>query len=1346
MNEQLPSPSHVIGIGASAGGLEALERFFRAMPVDSGLTFVVIQHLSPDFKSLMNELLERFTSMAAIPVVDTAEIRPNTIYLLPPRKDLIIDGNRLISRDREKDGSLSLPINTFFRSLAASWGDRAVAIVLSGTGSDGSNGLLDIRDAGGFVLVQTPDSARFDGMPQSAINTGCVDVILDPEQMPAALAAFVMDPSSRHFVAADAEENTEAYGIPTILQLLKKHYFIDFSNYKPATIIRRIERRVSLSLNGENIEDYSKRLINDADELNQLYKDLLIGVTRFFRDAEAFSIIKEKVVPRILKTLDLDEEVRIWVCGCSTGEEAYSIAILFHEGFKELKMTPRLKILATDLHQTSIQTAGEGIYSEDRFADMPAELKENYFEQIGEGLFKVRPQLRKSLIFSLHNVLKDPPFTKLHLVSCRNLLIYFQPTAQARTIAMFHYALKLNGVLFMGASETPGDLINEMEPVDRQWKIFAKTNESSFTVNLRNPGMAKDVSLLRMSKPAATALPRLYESLMEKFMPDGIVVNEQREILHIFGMAAQFVHGAPGRFTSDILELVPHSLSLALTTAFRSAAKNFKPIHLKGVCCPDSNDHQIRLMISVEPFKEKSSNALFYMIRIQPDDVPQPQAMDVSPALPFDPDSESAQQLRELELELQKARESLQSTVEELETTNEELQASNEELLASNEELQSTNEELHSVNEELYSVNAEHELKIDELNQLSSNLRNLIQSTDTATIFVDKEFRIRLFTPRTSEIFNLLQQDLGRDLRHFKTKWPDPYLFEDISGVLGTGTFVERHLEWGENNSSLRRCMVYLDVTGKQAGAVINYTDTSSITQITRALQESENQFKLILQTVPTAILVVSRGGNIVMANFAASNLFGYLPDEFQKLTFVDLLPQDSQQSSQVLLASLFFLDTENQAVHKQSLNASRKDASEVDIELIITPIVLNHEKYILTAITDITEQKKLEDTKQQALQEAIHLAETRSRFLANMSHEIRTPLNAVLGFAELIFMEPDDIGKTKSNSRKILESGHHLMSIINDILDFSKLDAGKMEIELLPVSLRDFLYECMELIKPSINGKPIELEVDIQEGLPSLVLIDPLRVRQIIMNLLSNAIKFSDAGKIQLKANLDQGFLLLDIEDHGVGIPLEKLSSLFKPFEQADLSLTRKYGGTGLGLAICKKLAEAMGGNITVTSKKGSGSNFRVSIPYKIVHQTVINKPVEVMTHAETDLKGLQILLAEDVDFNQALFVQILSSVGVLVTIANNGLEAVDQIKNAEKYHFDLVLMDIQMPEMDGYQAAQIIHTIDPDLPIIALTANAFDEDRNNCIAAGMVEFISKPVPRNTLIKLVAQYARRRH
>ncbi|MDP3008058.1 MAG: chemotaxis protein CheB [Methylococcales bacterium] len=588
--------TYIVGIGASAGGLEALEKLFRAMPVDSGMAFVVIRHLSPDFKSLMGEHLERYTTMPAISVMEREIIAPNTIYLLPPKKDMVIEGDELICTDRPDDKVLSLPINTFFRSLATAWGEKAVAIVLSGTGSYGSAGIMDVHESGGLVFAQSVDSSGFDGMPRSAVDTGCVDSILSPEEMPAALNDYAQNPEIKFdYPSTSPQDSTPEPGIPSIFERLQTIYNIDFNFYKPQTIKRRIERRIALHPEHISIEEYGQRIQDDRTELD---------------------LLRQKVIPSILKTRTSDEnEVRVWVCGCSTGEEAYSIAILFLEAFEHLGKQPRLKILATDLHRESLRIAAEGIYLPSSFSELPDALREKYFIIQTDGSYKVIANLRKTLIFSEHNVLKDPPFTRIDLVSCRNLLIYLQNPAQLRAIAFFHFALKINGYLILGASEGLGELATQFHTEDQHWKVFTKIREDRSIANLRAPLLYAHKTEYQ-SSAKNLRIGRVYGALLTRFIPSGILVNHQQEALHIFGNAARYLRPPTGIVSTELSAMAEGKLRIALLTALRNAEQRKMRVSLKGIPF-SAGDISCHLDITVEPLPENTDNTVYYIVLLE---------------------------------------------------------------------------------------------------------------------------------------------------------------------------------------------------------------------------------------------------------------------------------------------------------------------------------------------------------------------------------------------------------------------------------------------------------------------------------------------------------------------------------------------------------------------------------------------------------------------------------------------------------------------------------------------------------------------------------------------------------
>ncbi len=834
------TPQFVVGIGASAGGLEALEKFFRATPDNLDIAFVVVQHLSPDFKSLMDELLERFTNMKVVAVNEPTTCEKNVIYLLPPKKEVVIEGNVLIPYDRPNDGALNLPINVFFKSLAKSWGKRGIAVILSGTGSDGTIGAASVHDADGVVVAQLPESCRFEGMPQSAINAGVVDAVLRPEEIPSLLAAAINEPNGFGAGQPLIEKEENSNQLSMVLDVLKSEFKTDFEHYKPSTILRRIQRRISLKGDTLDLDKYAKVLLNNKAELTSLYHDLLIGVTSFFRDQEAFKALQQTVLPEIFDQLQPDEEIRIWICGCSTGEEAYSIAMMLHEEISIRQISNPLKIFATDLHPGSLQTAAEGLYESSKLEGIPDSLRLKYFHEFDRDVYKVNPVLRKSIIFCEHNVLKNPPFTKMHMVICRNLLIYFKVAAQVAALVSFNFALNHGGILFLGASETPGSLGNDFGVLDRNWKIYKKLRESHLRDALRTSNIAGKLTsheIGRATRDKGQALNRLYNNLLDRYIPAGLLLSEDFELLHVFGDAHRFMSPPVGRVTGDVFPLLNGGLAIAVSTGLNSAKERPGKMVYKGV---KVEKFEGMIEVTIESIYEKISQRNYFMVVISEESHPLPVLNgSLTESSSYSLSEETEQYVQQLQAELTRTKEALQTNAEELETSNEELQASNEELLASNEEFQSTNEELHSVNEELYTVNSEHEHKILELDRISSDLRNLINSTEDSIILLDTQFQIRTFTPRISEIFSLVYQDLGRDIRHFMPKISDPDLFKDLALTMTTQASVEKIVKV-ENHPFkylLRQSKPFSSNTEGESGMLLSYKDVSE-REILRIINE----------------------------------------------------------------------------------------------------------------------------------------------------------------------------------------------------------------------------------------------------------------------------------------------------------------------------------------------------------------------------------------------------------------------------------------------------------------------------------------------------------------------------
>ncbi|WP_437901203.1 chemotaxis protein CheB [Sorangium sp. So ce124] len=558
---------YVVGIGASAGGLEALEHFFENIPKESGMAFVVVQHLSPDFKSLMDEILGRRTELPIHLVENGMLVEPDHVYLIPPKKEMIISGDRLLLSERDRDQELALPIDVFFRSLAQDCGPRAIAVVLSGGGSDGSRGIRAVHEAGGLVVVQDVDSAQFDGMPKTARDAGVADCVLPPQDMPRVLLDHVR--SKGRSPERDAVRVDQ--GMSAVYRMLEEQFGIDFTHYKPSTVTRRIERRIQLA-HTDDIEQYVKRLKSKSSELDVLYRDLLIGVTRFFRNEEAFGILERSVLPELLRAGPRDAPFRVWVAGCATGEEVYSLAILLHELTSRTGHRP-FKVFATDVHHGSLEIATRGLYEEEAVVNVSPERLERHFIRRGRS-YQVVPDLRQAVVFAHHNVIKDAPFTRVDFISCRNVLIYLQPAVQQKVLSLFHFALNRGGVVFLGPSETPGHLAHDFEIVDKQWRIYRKYSDRRMQVEPRfQPASTKARSAPRsgitapVARNPASYLLGTYDALLDEFMPPSLLVNDTGELVHAFGGASRFLKVKDGRQGLDAFEMLDGDLKLVLTGA-----------------------------------------------------------------------------------------------------------------------------------------------------------------------------------------------------------------------------------------------------------------------------------------------------------------------------------------------------------------------------------------------------------------------------------------------------------------------------------------------------------------------------------------------------------------------------------------------------------------------------------------------------------------------------------------------------------------------------------------------------------------------------------------------------------
>lgn len=818
----------IIGIGASAGGLEALQQFFQHMPPNSGLSFVVVQHLSPDYKSLMADILGKHTQMTVLQAENEMSIEPDTVYLIPPKNNMTLKGGRLILTEFVH-GMLNHPIDIFFTSLAEEQKERAIAVVMSGTGSDGTGGIKAVKEHGGLVIVQKPESAKFDGMPKSAINTGLADFVLSPDEIVDEILNFssyptIMRPQEKENLFSDDETFSRIYAV------LKKVSGIDFTNYKRTTVLRRIERRMVVT-HSAGLADYVRFLSDNAEEANILVKEILIGVTNFFRDPSFFEKLKFNVIYNIVERAGEKDPIRVWSAGCSTGEEAYSLAILFRETLDELGVIRDVKIFATDVDSRAIEQAGKGVFSESILDDVSTERLAKFFTKKNDQ-YTISKELRRMIIFAPHNMLSDPPFGKLDLICCRNVMIYFQPVLQRSLFSIFHSALKNGGYLFLGKSETAGEYSNVFRPVCSAEKIYIHKGEGKvdeFTPPAFHIPDIRAISPKTIStsdrESADYALESSYVHFLESFLPASVVLNEANSVIHFFGNYEDYLSIAPGKATFNFFSMLNKDLSLVASTALNRCRSEHVCVTYTGIAvdCP-AGRRNVDLTVSPIAGRGKEETGLVAVLFLEnrshnTDGVTEK----------YDVDTTAARRIADLEQELHESQNDLKSTIGELETVNEELQAANEELLTANEELQSSNEELQSVNEELYTVNTEYQQKLDELTMLTNDLSNFLSSTMIGILFVDSNLNIRKFTEYVGREFQLMEHDVGRSLQIFAHSFPDEDIISDAKDVLKNLVPIDREVTAMNGRFYTLRIAPYRTTENSIRGLVITIIDSLGV-------------------------------------------------------------------------------------------------------------------------------------------------------------------------------------------------------------------------------------------------------------------------------------------------------------------------------------------------------------------------------------------------------------------------------------------------------------------------------------------------------------------------------------
>jgi two-component system, chemotaxis family, CheB/CheR fusion protein len=948
----------VVGMGASAGGLQALEAFFDNMPEDANIAFVVVTHLDPTHASMMPELVQRHTKMKVLQVKDGMTIAPNHVYVIPPDRDMGIVNRTLTLAKTGISGAPRAPVNYFLRSLAKELKERAVAVILSGMGTDGTEGVKAMKAELGMVMAQEPASAKYDSMPKYAIATGLADFVLPPEKMPRHLIdylkRFVIKP--RAMVSRPMEFPQKH--LQKIYMLIRDHTGQDFSNYKQTTILRRIQRRMSLH-QIEAIGEYLGYLQKNSKEVESLFKELLIGVTSFFRDSEAFESLRNNALPLLFEKRETDLPLRVWVPGCATGEEAYSLAVIIREFLETLERVYHVQIFATDIDTDALEKARDGLFPGNIAADVGTERLEKFFECVDDS-YQVGRRIREMLIFAVQSVIKDPPFTKLDLICCRNLLIYLQPDMQKRLLPLFHYSLNPGGILFLGSSESVGEFTDLFSPVDNKWKIYKARSEGiALHAPIDFPLSPSLLPPLGPIKPGPRSdLPALVEKhLMEHHTPPTAVIDQKGEIAYIHGRTGRYLETPPGPARpANIIEMARNALRSHLPALVRTAASEKKEDSRTVKMTSDGRDFSVRL--TVKPVVHKDLKEL-YMVLFE--ELPAEEKEKNTGKRQVRKKTDSSRRVQQLEEELRSTKESLQTTIEELETSNEELRSVNEEYQSANEELQSANEELNSskeemqsLNEELETVNAELQGKNQELMKANDDMKNLLDSLALPTIFLDNSLRIKRFTAQADKVVNLRDSDTGRPLGDLVLRIKYDHLLQDAKEVLKSLAPREMEIEGIDGRWYSVRIKPYRTVENFIDGLVILFVNIHKRKAAEEALKESAALRRFaenIVNTVREPLVVLDQGFRIASANNSFYGAFALKPEEALGKTLYELhdgawdIPDLRKLLEQILPEKTAFENYDMEhvfpglGVKKLQLNARMMEQEELGFDKILLAI-----------------------------------------------------------------------------------------------------------------------------------------------------------------------------------------------------------------------------------------------------------------------------------------------------------------------------------------------------------------------------------------------------------------------
>jgi two-component system CheB/CheR fusion protein len=1337
------SPFPIVAIGASAGGLEAFGQLLHTLPTDTDMAFVLISHLDPTHPSMLGEILGRTTAMPVAEVANEMPVEANHVYVNAPGVALrLVRGIFRVSPRRETRGQ-HRPIDEFLRSLAEEQGYRAIGVVLSGTGTDGTLGLEAIKAEGGVTFAQD-DTAQHKGMPQSAAAAGCVDFVLPPGQIAREIARI-----SRHPLVAPSDEQPlpEEPILAEILEHLHLAMGLDFSGYKRSTLFRRILRRAVLH-KMDGLKEYLRLLRNNPSEVEALYHDVLISVTSFFRNPESFEVLKSRVFPALTKDRSRHDPVRIWSIGCSTGEEAYSLAIAFTEFMDTARVRVPVQIFATDVNGAGVDKARAGLYPRSIAQDVSPERLRRFFMET-DGSYRISKAIRDTTVFASHNVLANPPFSRIDLISCRNFLIYLEPALQEKVIALARYALKPHGFLWLGGSETLGSYRDAFEVVEAKHKVYAKnavpTRPAMQIFPDHSSPHTRPDGLRATAAAASTEVQREADRvLLTRYAPASVLVGADLEILQFRGDTSAYLSPSPGRASLNLLKMLREGLVVGVRGALHKAGREELPVRQEGLRVKSAGGSR-DVNVEVIPVRgNRAVTGLCYLVLFEEAEGAQqgrpglepPAVRGAGGARGAKGRASATRETDRIAQELAATREYLQSVIEQQEAANEELQASNEEVQSANEELQSVNEELEtskeeveSTNEELATVNEELQNRNLELTQSNSDFVNLLASVHLAIVMLGPDLRIRRFTPLAEKIFNLIAADVGRPISDIQLGIGVPNLHELLVEVVDTVSVKELEVRDREGRWHILRLRPYRTVDNRIDGVVVVLID---VDQLKRDQETQRRQSELLEQT-EEPIFMWELSGGIAYWNRGAEVSYGFTRSEALGHRSYELLSTSPPLSA--------YLDVLQRDGHwTGELTHVGRDGQRVVVESrMVLERIADRTPLVFQTDHVITERKRMEETLRQRAEQLLAADRSKDQFLAMLAHELRNPLATFSNALEIV-RQPGLDPAMVDRAREIM--GHqvqNLSRLVEDLLDVSRMTQGRIELRKEPLELVSLVEQAMEANRHLLETRGHTLTLSLPSARVYLD-ADVFRLEQILANLLSNAAKFTErGGQVSLTVeapSLDE--VAIRVKDSGIGMAPEHLARVFDLFMQADPSSNRAAGGLGIGLTLVRYLVELHGGSVEAHSAgAGQGSEFVVRLPALREPPRELERAARVEPTRKSAHRRV-LVIDDNVDGAEALAV-VLRRAGHEVRSAHSGRDA---LEIARDFRPEVVFLDVGMPGMDGYETAGRLRAMAglESALLVALTGYGQPSDRRHAHEAGFDEFLVKPATPDAIVALASR------